>query len=135
MAMMPSLYFPTFDARVDPSSTGQRWTEYIDRFDNFLTAMEIDDPKRQRALLLHFSGEEVYRVFKTLPDTGEANDYRTAVTKLTTCFQPKMNIEFERYTFRQANQQEGETLDEYHTRLQQLATHCEFHEKDTEIKS
>ena len=133
--MQPSLYFPSFDARGDPSSTGQRWTEYIERFENFLTAMEIDDPKRQRALLLHFSGDDVYRIFKTLPETGEAKDYKKAVEKLTGYFKPKKNIEFERYTFRQANQHEAETLDAYHTRLQQLATHCEFHEKDAEVKS
>ena len=135
MATLSNLYFPPFDARGDPLSTGQRWTEYLDRFENFLTAMEIDDPKRQCALLLHFSGEEVYRILKTLPETGEANDYRTAVLMLNAYFQPKKNIEFERYTFRQANQQEEETLDEYHTQLQQLATHCEFHDKDAEVKS
>ena len=26
-------------------------------------------------------------------------------------------------------------MDEYHTRLQQLATHCEFHDKDAKVKS
>ena len=78
---------------------------------------------------------EIYLIFKTLPETGEAKDYKNAVDKLTGYFKPKKNIEFERYTFRQANQHEAETLDEYHTRLQQLATHCEFHEKDAEVKS
>ena len=88
MAMVPSLYSPSFDARGDLSSTGQRWTEYTDCFDKFLTAMEIDDPIRQRTLLLHFS-EEICCIFKTVPDTGEGNNYRTAITKLTTYFQPK----------------------------------------------
>ena len=80
MAMQPSLYFPSFDARGDPSSTGQRWTEHIERFENFLTAMEIEDPKRLRALLLHFSGKDVDRIFKTLLETGEAKDYKKQLT-------------------------------------------------------
>ena len=135
MSSVAPLYFPPFDVRGDPSSLGQRWAEYVERYNNFLLAMDITDPTRQRALLLHFSGEDVYRIFKTLPETGEAKDYKKATAALKAYFQPQKNIEYEKYTFRQATQQVGETLDTYHTRLQQLATYCEFHDKDAEVKS
>ena len=36
--------------------------------------------------------------------------------------------------FRQATQQENETIDEYHTRLRQLSKHCEFADVEFEIK-
>ena len=90
----PSLFFPPFDAHASPN-TGKRWTDYLERFDIFLAAMVIDDSKRHRALLLHFMGEETYQIFKTLTDTGEANDL------LTKYFQPKKNIEFQKHAFRQ----------------------------------
>ena len=135
MSSIAPLYFPPFDVRGDPSSLGQRWAEYVERYNNFLLAMDITDPTRQRALLFHFSGEDAYRIFKTLPETGEAKDYKKATAALKAYFQPQKNIEYEKYTFRQATQQVGETLDTYHTRLQQLATYCEFHDKDAEVKS
>ena len=135
MSSVAPLYFPPFDVRGDPSSLGQRWAEYVERYNNFLLAMDITDPTRQRALLLHFSGEDVYRIFKTLPETGEAKDYKKATAAMKAYFQPQKNLEYEKYTFRQATQQVGETLDTYHTRLQQLATYCEFHNKDAEVKS
>ena len=76
--------------------------------------MDINNSKRQQTLLLHFIREECYQISR-LTDTGEANDFKTAMDQLTKYFQPKRNIEFEKYTFCQATQKEGETLDEYYT--------------------
>ena len=36
--------------------------------------MDVKEETRKRALLLHYSGEEVTDLFDTLPDTGEDND-------------------------------------------------------------
>ena len=38
-------------------------------------AMNIEEKKQQRAMLLHFAGPSVDEIFGTLPDTGEAKDY------------------------------------------------------------
>ena len=65
--------------------------------------MDIKDKKPQRALLLHYAGEDVNNIFETLTETGD--DYATAVTKLTDYFAPKKNTEYEIYKFRQAKQQ------------------------------
>ena len=43
--------------------------------------------KRQRALLLHYAGEDVNEIFDTLTDTGE--DIATAKLKLKEYFAPK----------------------------------------------
>jgi hypothetical protein len=40
----------------------------------------------------------------------------------------------ETYMFRQASQQDNETIDELHTRLRRLAKHCEFIDVEFEIK-
>ena len=64
--------FPLFNPDTDPTSVSQRWFKWVQCFTNFLLALNIDDKKRQRALLLHYAGEKVYDIlddFITLDDT------------------------------------------------------------------
>ena len=89
--------------------------------------------KRQRALLLHYAGEDVNEIFDTLTDTGE--DFPTAKLKLKEYFAPKKNTEYEVHRFRQAKQSPEETIDSFHTRLRQLALNCEFADTSKEVKS
>ena len=49
-------------------------------------------------------------------------------------FPPQTDIAYEVYNFRQTKQKEGESLDNYHTRLPQLAKTCEFSDIEKEIK-
>ena len=126
--------FPSFNVDDDPTTTGQRWTKWKKRFENFLLAMDIDDPTRKRALLLHYIGPSAFDVFETLSDTGDEKDYKTAMERLTEHFTPQRNVEYEIYLFRQARQQPQETLDQFATRLRQLASSCEFASVDKEIK-
>ncbi|XP_064617193.1 uncharacterized protein LOC135481275 [Liolophura sinensis] len=124
--------FPSFDVHSDPSSIAQRWTKYVRRFQNLLVAMDIADKKRQRALLIHYGGEEVSDILDTLPDTGE--DLEGALEKLNPHFNPRRNIDYETYVFRSTKQNVGETMETYSTRLRQLALTCEFSDQDREIK-
>ena len=84
-------------------------------------------------MLLHCTGEKVYDIIDTLTDMGD--DFQTAVDKLTAHFAPKKNVNFEIYRFRQARQPSSETIDQFVTRLHQLATHCEFTDAEREIKA
>lgn len=115
---------PPFDANSEPTSIGVRWKEWRDQFDFYAAAADIKDKKQKRALLLHLSGPTVQKVFKGLSDTGD--DFDTAATKLDEHFSPKKNIRFERYRFKQARQQQGESLDQFTSRLRLLAENCEF---------
>ena len=124
--------FEPFDIHAD-GAIAQRWRKWIKRLENLFVAAAIGDKKRQRALLLYYAGEEVSEIFDTLPDTGE--DFETTKTKLNEYFDPKKNVEFEIYTFRQAKQSLGETMNSYHSRLRQLAATCEFNDIDKEVKS
>ena len=96
--------------------------------------MKITIPKRKRALLPHYAGPDVNEIFDTLPNTGEDNDYDTAVAKLQEYFSLQVNTTYEVYNFQLAKQKQGELLDSYHTRLRQLAKTCEFNDIDKEIK-
>ena len=127
----------------DPTSVAQRWKRWSDRFDNLIVAMNVTDNKRKRALLLHLAGEAVFDVFEglvvaTIPDDADPNEINAyTVTKqaLDSHFNPKKNVEFERYTFRTAIQLPNENIDSYHARLRSLAKYCDFADIGAEIKS
>ena len=96
--------------------------------------MNLRDASRKRVLLLHYVGERVNDIFDTLPDLGEDNNFKAACDALTAYFTPKKNVFFEIFKFRKLQQGPGESIDEYHTRLQIAANNCEFHDYGTEIK-
>ena len=51
----------------------------------------------------------------------EEPKYESTMKALTTYFEPRKNVVFERHTFRQAVQSRDETVDEYCTRLRVIA--------------
>ena len=93
----------------------------------------VTDQIRQRALLLHYAGEQTHDIFDTLPvtvATENENALDKTVNALTAHFAPKRNREYEVYTFRQAKQNMDEYMTTYHTRLRQLSSTCEFTDVD-----
>ena len=124
---------PFFQPKSDLTNTGARWTQWIERFNTYLVALNIKDDAQQLALLLYQAGTDVHEIFKTLP-TGEKDGFKEAVVALSNYFEPEKNKIFQTYTFRKATQQPTETIDEFHTRLRGLAKFCEFHNVDFEIK-
>src|SRR5664279_3826559 len=127
----------------DPTSVAQRWKRWSDRFDNLVVAMNVTNNNRKKALLLHLAGEAVFDIFEglVLPDIADdadpavTNAYTVAKGALDNHFNPKKNVEFERYTFRSSKQQSGEGIDAHHERLRSLSKYCEFPNVDAEIKS
>ena len=77
-----------FDVHTDSANTGGRWKKWLARFTNMMVAMDVQSRARQRALLLHYAGEQVYELFETLSD-----DFDKACEKLTTYFSPKKKME------------------------------------------
>ncbi|ESO94787.1 hypothetical protein LOTGIDRAFT_161038 [Lottia gigantea] len=100
MLNLPAI--PKFQADSDHSSLATRWKKWRDRFDVYILALGVRDDKQKRALLLHLAGESVQEVFDGLSDTGE--DFKTESDKLKEYFEPKKNIRFERYIFKQPSQ-------------------------------
>ena len=54
---------------------------------------------------------------------------------LDSYFSPKKNLDFEIFTFHQAAQLPEESVAQFCTRLRKLASTCEFHDVDREIKA
>jgi hypothetical protein len=129
--------FPIFDVDGDITSVGPRWTKWLTRFENMLVALGVTDKERKKALLLHIAGERVNDIFDALNIEFETSEdmYEKTKKSLSEHFEPKRNVRFEIFNFRQARQMSSETLDQYHVRLRGLAKYCEFESIDNEIMS
>ena len=125
---------PQFQPQSDPTNTEARWTAWLERFETYIIAAGVTEEERKRALLLYQAGPEVYKIFKTLPDTGDNKDYTKAKDALTKHFEQAKNPIYEIYNFCQANQRDDETIAQFHTRLRTLAQHCDVYNTDFEIK-
>jgi hypothetical protein len=86
-------------------------------------------------MLLHYSGDQCFEVFDGFTAEQRGDTYADLKKSFTEYFTPKQNTTYEIFKFRQAVQQQQESIDAYHTRLRSLAALCEFHDKDSEILS
>jgi len=102
----------------------KQWNVYIDEFELFILASGVTESKQKLALLLHLGGKDLREIYQTLKE--ENDNFDRVKTKLTTYFQPKKNVTFERYQFKNAKQESGESSAAYVTRLKTLAQYCEF---------
>ena len=126
---------PEFNPDVEVgSSVSKKWERWLKDFKMYIVATAVSDNTRKRALLLYMVGSRVREIFENLVETGEENDFDTAVNKLTEYFAPQKNTRYEIYKFRQLKQEDGESLDAFHIRLRSSATNCEFVTVDSEIE-
>ena len=125
---------PTFECYTDPATLGRRWTRWLTSFELFADGkgliVEANAPpatlQRRRALLLHHAGQDVQDIFLTLADTGGPVDYDLAVAALNNYFVPRVNVTFARQEFHTVTQKQGETAQQFITRLRQAARDCAF---------
>ena len=125
--------FAKFDVASDPTNLGNKWGQYISRFDNLLIAMNVTDDKRKKALLLHYAGNQVQDIFETLKITKRL--HMTKLFNILEYFQPKRNLSYAVFNFHKATQKDGETVDQFTARLWELSLHCELTNLGREIKS
>ena len=104
-----------FNPYEDPTTLSYRWKVWLKRFERFVVAMDIKNATTKRSLLLYLAGPDVEKIFETIPDNGDEKDYAVAAKKL-------------------AQQRHGETIDQFYTRLCQLAKTCEFADEKHETK-
>ena len=139
-----SFNFPQFDCT--GPETAVRWTKYISRFKRGMIGFDVTDPDRLISLLLHFGGDDLQDIYDNLPDAEKqavaAHDdvpaqdvFVRGVAALTQYFSPQQNTEFQKFEFQHTKQLPTENLDKFSIRLRTLASTCDFHDIDREIKS
>ena len=87
--------------------------------------------KQKTALLLHLGGKDLRQIYKTVK--AETDTYNDVKQKLSRYFNPKKNVTYERFIFKSASQEVGESCSSYITRLKTLAETCDF-EGNNEIR-
>ena len=118
---------PQFDCKGELSSIGTRWKRWIRAFELFVVGKGVTNAAQKKALLLHCAGMSVQDIYYTLPAVaGEADVYEKAKTALEQHFSPQVNFAYERHVFRNIEQKESETVEQYIIRLKQQAEVCEF---------
>ena len=103
-----------------------------------MIASGISDPTQMRALLLHLPGLHVRDIFNnSIPaiTRGEAKHYKKAVDSLSDHFKVRNNAPMARQAFLAAKPTAGETINNFITRLQKLAEHCDYEgERDNQVR-
>ena len=94
MAALP--HYPEFD--YESQNKASKWTKYVNRLRKYFTAYNIEDDKRQKAILLTFVGEEMNDLIDELPSeqtTPEKNEAHFLAVQ--NHFNPENNTEFNHF--------------------------------------
>ena len=100
MAALP--HYSEFDYEVQNKAS--KWTKYVNRLRNYFTAYNIEDDKRQKAILLTFVGEEMNDLIdellseQTTPEKNETHSDKL-VLAVQNHFNPENNTEYNRFIF------------------------------------
>ena len=86
----------------------------------------ITNEGQKEALLLHSGGIELQEIYYTLVSEDQDTSFKDCAAVLDNYFTPKVNVSFEGHVFRQMQQMEGETINQFVCRLRQKAISCEF---------
>ena len=78
-------------------------------------------------MLLHMTGPETREVFGTL--IPENNTYDKALDAVTSHLSVKKNVRLERNVVHQTIQKEGESVEQFATRLRKITASCEYGEQ------
>ena len=124
--------FQKFNVDDDVTSLAANWKKWIKKLEYLFVAMDVDESPRKKALLLYYAGDRVVDIYETLNDTSDT--YEAAKGLLDTYFEPKKNLTYEVYSFRQLCQLDGEPINSFVSRLREAANRCEFANIDREIK-
>ena len=125
---------PCFDPKGEPNSLSVRWKRWKRAFNLYVTSKGVTNESQKVALLLHSGGMELQEIYYTLVPEDQETTFNDCLAALDNYFTPKVNVPFERHVFRQMQQLEGETIDQFVCRLRQKAISCEFPDVNEAIR-
>ena len=130
--------YPAFDAVGESATLAQRRLTWKEEFELYVTASGISDPTQKKALLLHLGGPKVRDVLNNsipVEARGESKDYKKAMDCISEHQKLKKTALMARQTFLAATPLVGETINNFVTRLQKLAEHCDCEgERDNQVR-
>ena len=118
----------------EASTLGQRWENWLEKFDLFLVANAITSEEKKKASLLLLMGNEAYDVYKIKRKASKDDKFEEIKTFMTAHFQVKRCEYTEVMGFRRALRHDDESVNDYAMRLRSAAAHCKFSDIDKEIE-
>ncbi|XP_072398209.1 uncharacterized protein [Diabrotica undecimpunctata] len=119
------------------NNISHEWKFWKQKFQLFLTASgKSEKPDHIKiAILLNQLGDEGLKIFYTFEyeNVGDDQKYNVVLCKFDTYCSPLKNLIYEHFKFFKRDQLQNESIDQFVTALKQLASTCEFKEKDTLI--
>jgi hypothetical protein len=115
-----------FQYEGDSSTLGIRFKNWLEELELFFRAEKayFDTDEKKLDEFLYLIRGKCYEAYKLVKPDSE--NYKSAVDALKKKFIAKPIRMIEVDTFRQQGQMDGETVDQYVTRLRKFAEHCEF---------
>ena len=119
-------------------SNPSEWPDWKQRFERYRIATKLhkDDEDIQVNSLIYAMGKEAEHIFKSLvfDEAGDEEKYEKVMEKYHEYFVPKKNVIHERARFRERKQGTGESSEAFIRALYELAEHCDFPDKNDEIR-
>lgn len=111
------------------------WTTYAERLKHYLLANGVTDADQKRSILLTVCGAATYKLLRSLigKDNLDTTSYEDLVKKLTEHHNPLPSTIVQRFHFNSRIRTEGETIAQYVAALRDLALHCEYGDKLSEM--
>ncbi len=104
------------------------WTAYTERLEQCLTANNVEDATKRRAVLLSVCGASTYKLIRSLVAPGKPTDrtFKELVELLKEHFAPKPSVMVQRFRFNCRSRQQGESVAAFVAKLQRLTEFCDF---------
>ena len=132
LSRLPGL--PVFDAVGEPATLAQCWMTWRAEFELYVTASGISDPIQKRALLLPPRVRDIFNNSIAADVRGGAKDYDKPWTAYRNTASLVRTLQW-RDNFLAAKPSAGETINNFMTRLQKLAEHCDCEgEQDNQVR-
>ena len=111
------------------------WTIYAERLQHYLVANGAEDAGKKPAILLTVCGAPIYKLLRSLVDGGKVDEksYDELVKILKSHYNPKPSTIVQRFHFNSRVRASGKSIASYVAALRELALHCEYGDKLTEM--
>ena len=130
--MSTAIAFEEFDV-TELDDINMRWVKWLFKIEKYMERQSIAQSEKKILEVFMHGGYELEQIYNQYKEEGD--DYAAVKKKIADHFNPPSNVHLNRYKFRNIQQQEGETFDEYAMRVRTNAKVCKFTDEDSECVS
>lgn len=114
-------------ARIGEYNENEKFENYLERLEMFFMVNEVPENKKV-PLLITLIGPVVYEKLKDLllPEKPSEKSYLVIIDTLKKFYSPKKSVKGERYKFKDAKQEQDETVSDFVVKLKSLSANCKF---------